>query len=91
MLNSNLSHNSLGTPIALTTSTHEAPSDGYVQIYAQYYTQNSINVIINDVMYMGVEGTAQSSMSSAVFIRKGMRVRVVSSSGNAGASFIPLV
>ena len=62
-----------------------------MQLYAQYYSSNFINVVINDAMYISAEGTAQNSMTSAVFIRKGMRVRVVSSLGTAEASFIPLV
>ena len=62
-----------------------------MQVYAQYYASNFVNVIINDVLYMSAEGTASNSVSSIAFIRKGMRVRVVNSSGTAGATFIPLV
>lgn len=86
-----INRNSLGTPITLTTSTYKAPSDGYIQIYARYNTSNNISVIINDVMYMSAEGTASSTVSSIAFIKKGMTIRVVTSSGTAGASFFPLV
>ena len=79
----------LGSAIQLTTTLYTAPSDGYLRLVASSSS---------DVVTVNIQGASSGSLSiyvsnnnaSATFIRKGMKLKVNSSSGNGKAYFYPL-
>ena len=80
----------IGSAVQLSTSSYTAPSDGYVRL---------VSNTSSDSITVNIQGSSTSTAmtmyttgnnSSAIFIRGGMRVRVVGSSGQGKAYFYPL-
>ena len=82
--------NNIGSAVTLSSTVYTAPSDGYLRLNASGSS---------DVITVNIQGASSGSLavyssnnnSPAIFIRKGMKLKVNSSSGSAKAYFYPLV
>lgn len=82
--------NNIGSLVTLSSTLYTTPSDGYLRLVTSAST---------DVVTVNIQGASSGAFSvfssnnnaPAVFIRKGMRLKVNSSSGSGKAYFYPLV
>ena len=80
----------IGSLVTLTTTLYTTPSDGYLRL---------VSSSSSDVVTVNIQGASSGSLSiyasnnnaSATFIRKGMQLKINSSSGNGKAYFYPLL
>lgn len=94
-INSNLSTNSFGNPIELSSysqsSPYIVPQDGYVGAYSRTGEAGWVYIIGGDntsSIFIGADATADSSCCT--FVRKGMKLWA-NKTGNAETRFYPLV
>lgn len=91
-LKSDLTSNEFGTPVNIaeyTATDFTAPSDGYVYITAAQ--SSTVTVQINGALNLSMVGTDTNGGTNNCFIRKGMTIRVISTTGTIVAGFIPLI
>lgn len=80
--------------IATTTgTTHIFENNGYLQVFADYSANSSICISLNgiEIRVTTCNTGAQSGTSQCVYVKKGMRINVVSSNGICFVKFFPLI
>jgi len=87
--------NTIGTTINLTTTLTTFDSDGYVETSTWASVSNLIKLDLydaNDTLITQLaDGGVNQTQCHLVFVRKGMKAKVNTQTGNAYAKFIPLI
>lgn len=99
-LNNDLSKNKIDAAVTITnytSSVYTTPSDGYLQLNATATTSTYIYCVIyggdND-QTKGIAVSASFNLSNSfnsIFVKKGMKIKVLANTNNGAALFKPLV
>lgn len=88
---SNLAKKTFGTPVTLTNDTeYTTLADGYFRAYQDTDNSSSLIMYLEDTLVVRFNG-GNSQPAYTLFVRKGSKIKYVSSNNGGGGTFYPLV